>query len=118
MALISGSSSGAVLPQVWCEWFSKPGANHAIVLCLVGLVSIPLGWTAWCFANIWIVRAKASSTAQGEDYCLLLSDGKLFSGDDYHPAPDAWKPQRWQMFTARGAGGSGDCCQWDFHALL
>ncbi len=106
------------LPQIWWEWSSKATGDRAIVLALIGLVSLPLGFTAWSFANIWLVKAKAASVARGESYCILLSDGKLFSGGSYQKAPDDWSLSGFKMFTGRGAGGSGLCCQWDFHALL
>jgi hypothetical protein len=108
----------AVLPQIWVEWYSESGTARAIVLCVMGPLAIPLGLAAWCFANIWIVKAEARSVAQGEGYCILLSDGKLLSGGQYHVAPDDSSLSGWRMFTGRGGGGSGDCCQWDFHALL
>ena len=106
------------LPQIWWEWSSKATGDRVLVLALVGLVSLPLGFTAWSLANIWLVKAKAASVSQGETYCILLSDGKLFSGGSYHKAQNDWSLSGLEMFTARGAGGSGGCCQWDFHALL
>ena len=107
----------AVLPQIVLEWSSKATGGRIMGLCLVGLASLPLGLTAWSLANIGIVKVKAWSVTQGEPYCLLVSDGRFLTSG-YHTAPDEWGLSGWRMFSGRGAGGSGDCCQWDFHALL
>jgi hypothetical protein len=107
----------AVLPQLWWEWSSKATDRRAAMLGLIGLVSLPLGFIGWSFANIWIVKVDAWRAAQGEPYCLFASDGRLFSSG-YHQTPNDWALSGWRMFSGRGAGGSGDCCQWDFHALL
>ncbi|TMJ27794.1 MAG: hypothetical protein E6G88_13580 [Alphaproteobacteria bacterium] len=108
----------AALPQIWWEWSSKATGDRVFVLALIGLVSLPLGFAAWSLANIWLVKAKAASVSRGEPYCILLSDRKLFSSGSYHKAQNDWSLTGWNMFTPRGAGGSGLCCQWDFHALL
>jgi hypothetical protein len=108
----------AVLPQIVLEWSSRAATGGRIVgLCLIGLVSVPLGFTAWSLANIGIVKVRAWFVTHGEPYCLLVSDGRIFTSG-YHTAPDEWSLSGWRMFSGRGAGGSGDCCQWDFHALL
>ena len=108
----------AVLPQIVLEWSSKAATGGRIAgLYLICLVSLPLGFTAWSLANIGIVKVKARLVARGEPYCLLVSDGRI-STSGYHAAPDDWSLSGWRMFSGRGAGGSGDCCQWDFHALL
>lgn len=105
-----------VLPQLLLEWSSRAGTGRLMGLGLIGLTALPLGLTAWSLANIGIVKIKASFAA-GEPHCLLVSDGRSFSGR-YHNAPDDWSLGGWRMFSGRGAGGSGDCCQWRFHALL
>jgi hypothetical protein len=105
----------AVLPQLWWEWFYK--GTNVLVLGLIGLVAIPFGFAVWSVANMGIVKVNARLVSQGEPYCLLVSDGRIFSGG-YRKVPDDWGLTGWHMFSPRGAGGSGDCCQWDFHALL
>jgi hypothetical protein len=108
----------AALPQILLEWSSKAATGGRIIgLCLIGLVSLPLGLTAWSLANIGIVKIKAWFVAHGEPYCLLVSDGRIFTSG-YRNAPDDWSLSGLRMFSGRGVGGSGDCCQWDFHALL
>jgi hypothetical protein len=111
-------ASVAVLPQLWWEWSSKGTEGRALVLGLIGLASLPLGVVAWALANIWIVKVEAWTASYDDPYCIFVSDHKLFVGGDYHQAPDDWSLSGWRMFSGRGAGGSGDCCQWDFHALL
>ena len=108
----------AVLPQLWWEWSSKATKGRLLGLGLIGLASLPLGFATWCLANIWIVKANAWSAARGETYCILVSDGRYFSSGTYHAVSNDWDLTGWRMFRARGGGGSGDCCQWDFHALL
>lgn len=107
----------AALPQLWWAWSAKTPERRALGLGLIGLVSLPLGFAAWSFANIWIVKVEAWRASNGEPYCIFVSDGRLFSGG-YRQAPDDWSLSGWRMVSGRGAGGSGNCCQWDFHALL
>jgi hypothetical protein len=108
----------AALPQLWLEWFSRITEARNGLLCLFGLIALPLGYATWGVANIGLVKINAASVAQGVPYCILLSDGYLFAGGRYHNAPNDRSLSGWNMFTGRGAGGSGNCCQWDFHALL
>jgi hypothetical protein len=107
----------AVLPQLWWEWFAKTPEVRASGLGLIGLIALPLGFATWSFANIWIVKCEAWRASQGEPYCILISDGRLLSRG-YHQAPNDWSLSGWRMVSGRGGGGSGNCCQWDFHALL
>lgn len=107
-------SAIAVTPQLWCEWFSKTKTGLGPIV----LFSLTLGVIVWSFANIAIVEAKARSVARGEPYCLFLSDNGLSYGAGYHKAPNLWSLTGWSMFAVRGIGGSGNCCQWNFHALL
>jgi hypothetical protein len=109
-------ASVAVLPQLWWEWFSK-GTEDQSLLWLIGLAALPLGVAAWTLANIWIVKTEAWAAASGDPYCILVSSGKLFSSG-YRQAPNDWSLSGWSMVSGRGGGGSGGCCQWDFHALL
>jgi len=109
----------ASLPQLWWEWSSKATKGRVLGLGLIGLVSLPLGCAIWGLANIWIVKAKAWSAAQGETHCILVSHGGgYFSRGDYDTVSNDWELTGWRMFRVRGAGGSGNCCQHDFHALL
>jgi hypothetical protein len=107
----------AALPQLWWEWFAKTPEGRASGLGLIGLISLPLGFAAWSLANIWIVKFEAWRVARDEPYCIFVSHGRLHSSG-YHQAPNDWSLAGWRMVSARGAGGSGNCCQWDFHALL
>ena len=107
----------AALPQLWWEWFAETPEHRDSGLALVGLIALPLGFAAWSLANVWIVKFEAWRASRGEPYCILVSDGNLFSGG-YHQAPDDWSLGGWRIVSGRGAGGSGNCCQWDFHALL
>jgi hypothetical protein len=107
----------AALPQLWWERFAKTPEGRAFGFGLIGLISLPLGFAAWSLANIGIVKFEAWRAADGEPYCLFVSDGSLYSGG-YHQAPNDWSLSGWEMFSGRGSGGSGNCCQWDFHALL
>lgn len=109
-------ASVAVLPQLWWEWFSK-GTEGRPTSGLIGLAALPLGVAAWTLANIWVVKTEAWAASSGEPYCLLISNGNLFSSG-YHQAPNDWSLSGWHMISGRGGGGSGNCCQWDFHALL
>ena len=109
-------ASVAVLPQLWWEWFSK-GTDGRPTLGMIGLAALPLGVAAWTLANIWVVKTEAWAASSGDPYCLLISNGKLFSSG-YHQAPNDWSLSGWHMVSGRGGGGSGNCCQWDFHALL
>jgi hypothetical protein len=111
-------AAAAAVPQIWWELFAKATASRVLVLALIALFSLPLGFTAWSLANIVIVKAKAWSVSRGEPYCILLSNGSISYGGGYHRAPNLWSLNGWNMFSVRGVGGSGDCCQWDFHALL
>ena len=108
----------AVIPQLWTEWFASDKGDWIPVLWLAGLASIPLGFVLWALANIVIVDVSARSAAQGEPYCLLVSNGNYFGGGKYHVTTNEWDRSGFRMFVARGGGGSGNCCQWDFHALL
>jgi len=108
-------AAAAVLPQLWWEWFFK--GTNVLALGLIGLAAIPLGFAVWSIANIGIVKVNAQLVSQGEPYCLLVSDGRIFASS-YRKVPDDLGLIGWRMFSPRGAGGSGDCCQWDFHALL
>lgn len=101
-----------VLPQLLLDRFAK--ISNAP---LIGLIALPLGYCVWSFANIGIVKLRAESVTKGEPYCLLVSEGRI-SSPGYRKAPDDWSLSGWRMFSARGVGGSGDCCQWDFHAVL
>ena len=103
------------LPQFWWQWFSKDTAGRA---ALFALVSLPFGYAVWIVANIWIVKVEAWMVADGQPYCILASDGRILAGGRYHQVPNAWALSGWRMFSGRGGGGSGNCCQWDFHALL
>ena len=107
----------AALPQLCWEWLAKTPEHRAEGLGLIGLISLPLGFAAWSMANVWIVKFEAWRASHGEPYCILISDGRIFSSG-YHQAPDDWSLSGWRMVSGRGAGGSGNCCQWDFHALL
>jgi hypothetical protein len=107
----------AALPQLWWEWFAKTPESRASGLGLIGLISLPLGFTAWSLANIGIVKFEAWRASHGEPYCILISDGRLYSSG-YRQTPNDWSLGGWRMVSGRGAGGSGNCCQWDFHALL
>uniref|UniRef100_Q07P17 Uncharacterized protein n=1 Tax=Rhodopseudomonas palustris (strain BisA53) TaxID=316055 RepID=Q07P17_RHOP5 len=105
------------LPQIWLEWSSIRNWRKLLLL-IAGLLAIPLGYEVWSYANIGIVKLKAQSVAQGEPYCILLSNGNPFYGRYYHVAPDNLSLAGANMVAPHGVGGSGDCCQWDFHALL
>lgn len=105
------------LPQIWLEW-SSIRKWRKLLLLIAGLLAIPLGYEVWSYANIGIVKLKAQSVAQGESYCILLSNGNPFYRGYYHVAPDNLSLAGSNMVAPHGVGGSGDCCQWDFHALL
>ena len=105
------------LPQLWWEWFAKTPEDRAAGLGLTGAIWLPLGLAAWSLANIGIVKFEAWRAAHGEPYCILVSDGGLVTSG-YHQAPDDWSLSGLRMVSGRGSGGSGHCCQWDFHALL
>ena len=107
----------AALPQLWWEWIAKTPEHRASGLALIGLISLPLGFAAWSLANAAIVTVEARMASHGEPYCILVSDGKIHSSG-YHRAPDDWSLTGWRVVTGRGSGGSGNCCQFDFHALL
>jgi hypothetical protein len=107
----------AALPQLWWEWFPKATKDRAFVLLPIAVIALPLGFASWSLANIGIVKFEAWRVTHGEPYCIFVSDGRLFSSG-YHRAPDDWSLSGLRMFSGRGAGGSGNCCQWDFHALL
>jgi hypothetical protein len=105
------------LPQLWWERFSNATKGHTLVLGLMGMLAMPLGFAAWSLANVSIVKYDASRVANGELYCIFVSEGRLMTGG-YRQAPDDLSLGGWHMLSGRGGGGSGDCCQWDFHALL
>lgn len=107
----------AALPQLWWEWFARTSEYRPWGLGLIGLISLPLGLAAWSLANVWIVKVAAWSGSRGAPYCIFVSDGKSLSSG-YHQAPSDWSLSGWRMVSGRGGGGSGHCCQWDFHALL
>jgi hypothetical protein len=107
----------ATVPQLWWERFHGDTQERNSVLALIAITALPLGIIVWSFANIWIVKVEAWRVSQGEPYCVFISNGRLFSSG-YHRAPDDWSLSGWRMFSGRGGGGSGNCCQWDFHALL
>ena len=70
----------AALPQLWWEWFAKTPEHRASGLGLIGLIALPLGFAAWSFVNIWIVKFEAWRASNGEPHCIFVSDGRLFSG--------------------------------------
>jgi hypothetical protein len=108
----------AVIPQLWMEWFASDKGDWIPILWLAGLATLPLGFALWALANILIVDVSARSAAQGEPYCMLVSNGDYFGSGKYHITTNEWDRSGFRMFAARGGGGTGDCCQWDFHALL
>lgn len=107
----------AALPQLWWDWYAKTPEDRASWMGPIALVSLPLGFAAWSLANIWIVKFEAWMVADGKPHCILVSDQKLYTSA-YRPVPDDWGLSGLRMISGRGAGGSGNCCQWDFHALL
>ena len=106
----------AVVPQYWLEQLRRT-AESQLRLGIIGFGAIPLGLAIWCFANIPIVEAEAKIASPRDAYCILASNGRLLRGG-YHPALDRWNLAGWNMISGRGGGGSGNCCQWDFHAVL
>jgi hypothetical protein len=107
----------ASLPQLWWEWSSKARGGRTLVLFFIGMVALPLGFSVWTLANIGIVKTQAWVASRGEANRIFVSTGNLFSGG-YRQIQDIWSLSGWNMVSARGLGGSGHCCQWDFHALL
>jgi hypothetical protein len=107
-------ASIAVIPQLWWQRFFK---GQKGVLGLVTLAALPLGVLVWSCANIGIVKFQALRVTEGEPYCILVSSGKI-STSGYRQLQNDWKLSGTSLFSSRGAGGSGNCCQWDFHALL
>jgi len=108
----------AALPQFWWERLSQQTKGRSFVLGLIVFLSLPLGFAAWVFGNIPIVKIKAWLVSRGDSYCILLSEGHFRFSGPYHKASNDWSLNGCNMFRSRGSGGSGDCCQWDFHALL
>ena len=106
----------AVLPQLWWEWLSQKTQRRTLPWS-IGIAALPLGIAAWGLSNIWIVKAEAWTASHGDPNCIFLSDGKLFTSG-YREAPNDLSLSGWNMISGRGGGGSGNCCQWDFNALL
>jgi len=120
-------ASVAVLPQLWLEWSSLASTGgRALWLLFVGLMALPVGYTAWSLANIAIVQFKAERVARGEQYCLLVpKDNFQYFKDpasvgNYRIA-SGWQLSGSVMFADRNLSVDslgGDCCQWEFHGLL
>ena len=103
------------LPQFFLEWFSeRTGRSWLFGLTVAAL---PLGVAAWSLAHIWIVKAEGRTTSKGSPYCIFVSGGNIFRSG-YRQATNDLNLSGWNMVSGRGGGGSGNCCQWDFHALL
>lgn len=105
------------LPQLCWNWHGQAKTWYRPALGLAALFAIPLGFVGWSIANIPIVKINAYVAAQGSPYCIFVSDGRIFTSG-YHQTSNAFDLSGWRMVSGRGGGGSGNCCQWDFHALL
>lgn len=85
----------------------------------ISFFTIPFGFITWSLANILIVDIAAKFASSGGSYAIFVPDGPgLLKPADYRQTKSPFELAGWSMISARGGGGSGNCCTWNFHALL